>query len=156
MKTYSFLLVVALLIGCTADEKPEEAVALEKKAQQQDATINTGPRFKAQVTCFNGGKLDSGGRCTSHWSQPTPNFRVVERKLICGIPGETSEVDVSFIERRDDKDIYRFVRRFPVEPDDPTTNPTTTTNTVEFSDSRVVVFQDEFQVWVIEPSKREQ
>jgi len=58
-----------------------------------------------------------------------------------------SEIEWSFVERRNDKDVYRFVRRFPSD----TAAVSTTSKTVEFSDSRVVVFEDKVQAIVIEP-----
>lgn len=46
-------------------------------------------------------------------------------------------------------DVYRFVRRFPADqPDNRTAQ-----NTVQYADDRVVVFQDERQVVVIQPPR---
>jgi preprotein translocase subunit SecD len=58
-----------------------------------------------------------------------------------------SEIEWQFVQRQGDKDVYRFTRRFPVDG-----LPTTVkSNGVEFAGARVVVFQDQWQVVVMEP-----
>ena len=106
------------------------------------------PRFKARVTCFNG-KLDSGSSCSAGNYQPDGTLHA-KGKMTCGYRGRVSEIEWSFVERRDDKDVYRFTRRFP--SDSPAAE--TTSKSVEFSDIRVVVFEDKHQVVVIEPPKK--
>ena len=113
-----------------------------------DAPAKTSPRFKAHVTCFNG-KFDSGSFCASTCFQPDGILHT-KGKMTCGFPGQVSEVEWSFVERRNDKDVYRFIRRYPSG----TATVSMTSKTVEFSDSRVVVFEDEAQVVVIEPPKK--
>jgi len=112
-----------------------------------DAPPKTTPRFKAQVTCFNG-KLDSGSSCSGTSFQPDGTLHAKGR-MTCGFPGKVSEIEWSFVERRGDKDVYRFIRRFPAD----TAAADTTGKTVEFSDRRVLVFEDKFQALVIEPPK---
>ena len=70
--------------------------------------------------------------------------------MVCGFPGRVSEVKWSFIERRGTNDVYRFSRRFPSD----TSAVDTSSKTVEFSDRRVIIFEDKFQVVVIEPPKK--
>jgi len=70
--------------------------------------------------------------------------------MTCGFPIQVSEVEWSFAERRGTNDVYRFTRRFPSD----TAVVSTTSKTVQFSDSRVVVFEDKFQAVVIEPPKK--
>jgi hypothetical protein len=70
--------------------------------------------------------------------------------MTCGFPGRVSEIEWSFIERREAGDVYRFTRRFPLN----TADVSTTTKDVEFNDGRVIVFEDEFQVVVIEPPQK--
>jgi hypothetical protein len=103
-------------------------------------------RFKARVVCFVG-KLDSPTYCASTWffGEGTSNSKCTKT---CGHPGEVSEITWSFVERRGTNDIYRFTRRFPLD----TASASTTTKTVAFSTSRVVVFEDQFQAIVIEPA----
>ncbi len=113
-----------------------------------DAPAKESPRFKARVACFNG-QLDFGSSCASTCFQPDGTLQA-KGNMTCGIPGQVSEVDWSFVERRKDKDVYRFTRRFPAD----TGATTTTSKSVEFSDSRVVVFEDKFQAVVIEPPKK--
>src|ERR1044071_5888862 len=71
-----------------------------------DAPAKGSPRFKARVACFNG-KLDSGSSCASTCFQPDGALQA-KGKMTCGFPGQVSEVDWSFVERRNDKDVYRF------------------------------------------------
>ena len=113
-----------------------------------DAPTKASPRFKARVACFNG-KLDSGSSCASTCFQPDGILHT-KGKMTCGFPGQVSDVEWSFVERRNDKDVYRFTRRFPSD----TAAASTASKTVEFSDSRVVVFEDKVQVVVIEPPKK--
>jgi hypothetical protein len=113
-----------------------------------DAPVKTSPQFKARVTCFNG-KLDSGASCSTTCFQPDGTLHG-KGKMTCGFPGQVSEVEWSFIERRGTNDVYRFTRRFPSD----TAAATTTTRSVSFSDRRVIVFEDRFQAVVIEPPKK--
>ena len=108
-------------------------------------TVKASPRFKARVVCFNG-KLDSGSSCASTCFQPDGALDA-KGKMTCGFPGQISEVEWSFVERRGDRDVYRFTRRFRSD----TPAATTTSKTIEFKDRRVLVFQDKFQALVIEP-----
>ena len=113
-----------------------------------DAPAKSSPRFKALVTCFIG-TVDSGHSCSVTCFQPDGTLHP-KAKMWCGIPGQVSEVEWAFVERRGNKDVYRFTRVFPFD----TAAASTTSKTVEFSDSRVVVFEDKFQVVVMEPSKK--
>jgi hypothetical protein len=106
------------------------------------------PRYKSCVACFNGG-LDSGSSCSVTCFQPDGAIHGTG-KMTCGFAGKVSEIEWSFVERHADSDVYRFTRRFPAD----TADSTTTSKTVEFSVRRVVVFQDKFQVMVIEPPKK--
>lgn len=109
-----------------------------------DAPDKAAPRFKARFACFNG-KLDSG---TTTFQ---PDGALHGRgKMTCGFPGQVSEIEWSFVERRGTNDIYRFTRRFPSD----TAAASTTSKSINFSDSRVVVFEDKFQAVVIEPPKK--
>ena len=113
-----------------------------------DVPVKASPRFKARVVCFNG-KLDSGSSCGGTNFQPDGTLHATN-KMTCGFPGQVSEIECAFIERRGDKDVYRFTRRFPSD----TPAASTTSKTVEFSNSRVVVFEDKVQAVVIEPPKK--
>jgi len=37
--------------------------------------------------------------------------------MTCGFSGKVSEITWAFIERRDNKDVYDFTRRFPIKPE---------------------------------------
>ena len=109
------------------------------------------PQFRAMVTCFNG-RMDSRSSCSSSNFQTEGTLPLSRtNKLTCGHPGQASEIEWAFIERKDDKDVYRFTRRFPSD----TPAATSVNKTVEFRDSRVVVFEDNFQAVVIEPPKHQ-
>jgi hypothetical protein len=105
------------------------------------------PRFKARVACFNGA-LDSGSLCSGSNFQPNGALHATG-KMTCGFPGQVSEIEWSFIQQHGTKDVYRFTRRFRSD-----TTPDTTSKTVEFSDRRVIVFEDKFQTVVMEPPKK--
>jgi len=113
-----------------------------------DAPAKASPRFKARIVCFNG-KLDAGSSCAGTNFQPDGALHA-KGKMTCGFPGQVAEIEWSFVERRGTNDVYRFTRRFPSD----TAAASTTSKTVEFSDTRVVVFEDKFQAVVIEPPKK--
>ena len=113
-----------------------------------DVPAQAGARFQARVCCFNG-KVDSGSSCSGTNFQPDGALGQ-KSSMTCGFPGHVSEIEWSFVERHGDKDVYRFTRRFPSD----TSAASTTSKSVEFKDARVVVFQDEYQVVVIEPPKK--
>ncbi len=102
------------------------------------------PRHKVLVTCFNG-KIDSESLCSAGLYQADGTLHKAG-KMTCGYPGKTSEIEYAFVGRRDDKDIYAFIRRFPLG----TPEMSTTRREVEFSGDRIKVFEDESQCIVIE------
>lgn len=114
-----------------------------------DAPAKSPPRFKALVICFNG-KADSGNSCSVACFQPDGNLHSKGGPLKCGSPGQISAVEWTFVEQRGSRDVYRFKRVFPFD----TADSATTSKTVEFSGSRVVVFEDKFQVIVMESPKK--
>ncbi|NBR85080.1 MAG: hypothetical protein EBS84_15935 [Proteobacteria bacterium] len=118
----------------------------EARAIKQALMAKAVPRFRALIACFNG-KLDSGSACSSTNFQPDGTIHP-KGKLTCGYPGKVSEIEWAFVEQRGDKDAYQFTRRFPAD----TAATATTTKIIEFSDRRVVVFEDEFQAVVIGPA----
>lgn len=113
-----------------------------------DSPAKASPRFKARIAIFNG-KVDSRSSCSTTNFQPD-GYLHSTGKMTCGYPGRVSEVEWSFMERRKDKDVYRFTRRFPSD----TADVSTKTKDIEFSNSRVVVFEDKSQVVLIEPPKK--
>lgn len=106
------------------------------------------PQLKARIVCFNG-KIDSGSSCSTTNFQADGALRATGN-MTCGFPGRVSALEWSFVERRGAGDVYRFTRRFPSD----TAAVSTADKTVEFRDGRVIVFEDEFQVVVIEPPKK--
>ncbi len=110
-----------------------------------NVSTNETARFKARVVCFNG-KLDSRSSCAAVNFQPDGALHPTG-KLTCGYPGKVSEIEWSFLGRKGDKDVYRFTRRFPED----TSGTSSSSKTVNFGNLRLVVFQDKFQVVVIEP-----
>jgi hypothetical protein len=61
-------------------------------------------------------------------------------------PGKVSEIEFNFVEHKDKKDIYSFTRLFPAD----TNESTKSSNIVEFNGNQIVVFEDEYQVIVID------
>ena len=113
-----------------------------------DAPLKSPPRYKARVVCFNG-KIDSRSSCSATNFQPDGTVHTTG-KLSCGHPGKVSEIEWWFVEQHGDKDVYRFTRRFPTDA----TAVASSSKTVEFSTSRVTVFEDKFQTITIEPPKK--
>lgn len=126
---------------------PKSELPMLNQLPSLDALFKNPPRFKAHIICFNG-KVDSRSSCSTTNFQPDGTLHATG-KMTCGKAGQVSEVEWSFLERRGDSDVYRFTRRFPSD----TATASTTTRDVEFSNGRVVVFEDEYQVIVIEPPK---
>jgi hypothetical protein len=136
MKYFAFILISGLVIFLST---AEETVALPR------------PRYVAAVTCFNG-KVDLGSSCsTTPTPDPAPEFKVkVSRSMTCGHPGKVSDLKWEYIGQRGAADLYRMVRRFPL--DTPTER--TTTNTIEFTGKRVTAFENVDQVVVMETPKK--
>lgn len=137
------------LLGCSKAEH-QQAESLPREAAQTppvaaEAPTQASPRCQARVACHNG-TLDSGSVCSVSNFQPDGTLHT-KGKMTCGFPGKVSEIEWSFVERRGSSDLYRFTRRFPSD----TAAVSTTSRNVEFSDKRVIVFQDQFQAIVIEP-----
>lgn len=109
------------------------------------------PTYIAVVTCFNG-KLDSGSSCSATPNQESRRDSKwqVSRGLTCGWPGKVSELHWEFVGQKDGADVYRITRRFPSDA----SGAVTTTNTVSFIGKRVTVFEDKYQVIVMEPPKK--
>ena len=126
-------------------------LGLARPCLAADTSKAPGPRYATVVTCFNG-KLDFGTSCSVTPTQnPPPDPKVwITQGLTCGHPGKDSELHWEFVGQRDKADLYRFVRRFPSD----TPNAMTTTNTVFFSGTRIVVFEDKDQAIVIEGPKK--
>ena len=109
------------------------------------------PRHIAVVTCFNG-KLDSGSSCSATPGQEPQlvSKLQVKRGMTCGWPGKVSDLQWEFIGQKGQADVYRMTRRFPAD----TSDAVTTTNTVSFTGKRVVAFEDNYQVIVMEAPKK--
>jgi hypothetical protein len=105
---------------------------------------NAGPRHKAVIVCFNG-KDQSGSLCSVSNFQPDGTFFKMG-KLTCGYPAKVSEIEWTFIGRREGKDTYRFTRRFPIDA----ALTTTAQKEIEFAGNRVKVFEDDSQCIVME------
>ena len=67
-------------------------------------------------------------------------------KMTCGLPGKVSEVEWRFLQRKGNVDVYEFSRRFPADKAESKTE----NKTVGFRGARVIVFEDTFQVIVIQ------
>lgn len=112
------------------------------------AEDSVSPQFRAAIVCYNG-KLDSGSSCAvnpASAGQPLAK----SGKMTCGFPGRASEITWSFVERRDGNDVYSFTRRFPIE----TPETATETKQIKFGGERLTVFEDKFQVIVIQSPKK--
>ena len=106
------------------------------------------PEHVAEVVCYLG-KLGSGSFCSMVATQPSDRV-AKEGSLKCGLNGKVSLIEWSFVERRGGKDVYRFSRRFP----DPSAESPAQTKEIHFGGERLILFEDTFQVIVIQPLKR--
>ena len=113
-----------------------------------DAPRKTSPRFKARIVCFNG-KLDSNSSCSGTNFQPDGTLHAAN-KMTCGFPGQVSEIECSFVERRGDKDVYRFTRRFPSD----TLTASTTSKTVESATAESSCVRGQCSGYLMEPPKK--
>jgi hypothetical protein len=98
------------------------------------------PTNKAVVICFNG-KMDSGISCSGTLNSTG--------KMTSGLRGKVSEIEWRFLRRKGNADVYAFTRLFPADKAESKTEH----KTVEFSGDRVTVFEDTFQVIVIQGPK---
>lgn len=136
MKYFAFILISGLVIFLST---AAETVALSR------------PRYVAAVTCFNG-KIDSSPFCSTKLTkEPAPALNVkISHAMTCGSPGKVSELKWEYVGQYGAADLYRMVRRFPLD----TPNERTTTNSIEFTGKRVTVFEDVDQVVVMETPKK--
>lgn len=110
-----------------------------------DAPPSPSPQYPTLITCFNG-KVDSRNYCSSLHTE-------AKGKVTCGHPGKVSEIQWVFIGKRGTNDVYQFTRRFPVDSGD-LSKIVTSKREVEFSNKRVLVFEDQHQIIVIDPVKK--
>jgi hypothetical protein len=112
--------------------------------------VKRSSRIPAVITCFNG-KLDIGTSCTVRSIDVSDNTSTCKwsHGLTCGPAGQVSELRWKLVRSEGDTDVYLFSRRFPADSQ----RSETVTREVAFSGSRVVVFEDQFQVIVIDLDK---
>ena len=105
------------------------------------------PLHSASVTIFIG-KVDSRSfaRATVVKIPETANFHSTCTGMTGGNPGQISDVRWEFMGSSGGSDHYRFTRRFPTEG----SSQTTSVKTISFDGHRVVVFEDQHQVVVME------
>ena len=103
------------------------------------------PAFKASLVCFNG-KDGSGSNCRSAMAKVDGGVKVVTAKLTCGFKGAVSDIQWTYRGRKDGKDLYHVVRKFPADAADPKVTETD----VSFDGTRHVLFKDGAQCIVIE------
>ena len=150
-KTCALLVILVLVaLGCRK-QQPNERVPESSNsatAKQKDIT----PHFAACVTCYIG-EIGSRSNCSTIIAQPNQKTAHVEiqHKLSCGHPDEVSDIEWKLIEHKDGKDLYSFKRTFPVNKDESTT----TSTVVSFDGNQVIIFQDEYQVIVMDSPERE-
>ncbi len=110
----------------------------------------TKPLFPVVVTCFMG-QIDSLSSCTSVMTK-MPELDPKNRwssEMTCGWPTHVSELRWEFIGSDGGADVYEITRRFPA--DAPQSE--TVTKKVKFEGKRIVVFEDQYQVVVLDPAK---
>lgn len=106
--------------------------------------------FPAVVTCFME-KIDSRSSCSTVMTkvpEPEPRLRW-SSGMTCGWSGRVSELHWEFLGSESGADVYQVSRRFPADAP----QSMTVTKTIRFTGSRVVVFEDQYQVIVFDPAK---
>lgn len=134
MKTLLLSLFTFLGLACSAVEP----------------TAKTKPSFPVAVTCFMG-KIDSRSSCSSVMTavpEPDPKSRW-SSGMTCGWPTQVSELHWEFLGSDGGADVYQITRRFPA--DAPRSE--TVTKKIKFEGKRIVVFEDQYQVVVLDPAK---
>ena len=134
MKTLLLSLFTLLALACSAAEPAPK----------------TKPLFPVTVTCFMG-KIDSRSSCSSVMTtvpEPDPGSRW-SSGMTCGRPTQVSELRWEFLGSDGGADVYQITRRFPA--DAPQSE--TITKKIKFEGRRIVVFEDQYQVVVLDPAK---
>lgn len=103
------------------------------------------PAFKASLVCFNGVGC-SGSHCRATMAKIEGRLEVVTGKLTCGRKGAVSEIAWTYRGRKDGKDLYHVVRKFPSDTD----GAKITEADVSFDGKRRVLFEDGSQCIAIE------
>lgn len=136
------VITVCIAVGCRK-ELPAPEPSNATKTTQEDL----GPQYAARVTCFIG-EIGSRSNCSTiiaQSSQKVANFEVTQ-KLSCGHPDRVSDIEWNFIGHKDNRDLYNFKRTFPID----TNEYTTALNLISFDGNQAIIFQDEYQVIVID------
>lgn len=151
LRIWSLLVILSfLVIGCSKKHPTEGS-----SDTNDITTVNrkgTRSQYAACVTCYIG-KIGSSSNCSVNICEPSEKTNNVEltQKLSCGHPNEVSDIEWNFIEHEDGKDLYSFKRTFPANKNESTTS----SKIVSFDGSQVVIFQDEYQVIVIDTPNEE-
>lgn len=140
------IIPVCVLLAAAGCWKP--APAEPPPAAEGPPRVN--PRHGVRLTYFIG-KIDGGQSCSSQaWVSPDlPANATVKTSEKCGPSGgPTGEVEWAPVARRGDADVYRVTLRYPLE------GPVTRTETVEveFSGTRVKVFEGDDYAVVLDPA----
>lgn len=143
---------IIAMSGCSK-RTPEQADSNEASYASAPPKEYSNPKYPAVLTCFIG-KIGSRSNCSSIIAKPdenVSNFKINNVKLTCGHPGKVSEIGWKFIKHENNKDMYSFKRVFPADANEYTE----TSKTVAFDENQIIVFQDEYQVIVIDsPDKK--
>lgn len=106
------------------------------------------PKFSASLVCFNG-KADSASSCRlMTLAKIEGGLAITTGKLNCGYKGAVSEITWTYRGHKDGKDVYHVVRKFPFDTVDTKSKETL----VEFDGKRQVLFEDQSQCVLIEPT----
>lgn len=132
MKTLRLFLFMCLILVCSAAEPAPQ----------------TKPLFSAEVTCFLG-QIGSRSKCTARSTLPGPNSKSRwSSAMTCGSGGRVSEIHWEFLGSEDGADVYEVARRFQTDAQ----KSETVTKKIRFSGKRLIIFEDSYQVVVIDPA----
>jgi len=134
LKHSAILMAVAMLFanGCNKNEPASEEPNDTSSTEQSQSNMSS-PHYAAELSCYVG---EIGSRTNAHTiiSDPSkerdPNLTISNQSISCGYPDKVSKISWRFIQHKENMDIYRFERTFPVDTNEQSTTSTSVTSKV--------------------------
>lgn len=131
-RLFSLLVAATLIVGCSSSGSPKQSK----------------PRFKSVVELEK--DPTSCGLAISVINFQSDGFISPSGEMTYGLTGQATTVTWEFVEARGASDVSRFTRR----PASDTATSSGESKLIEFSGSRVVVFEDNQQFVVMNPPRQ--
>ena len=148
LKQFTIISIIALIVlsGCSRQ------VPKIEKSDEKVLQTSSNPQYAAELICYIG-KIGSGSNCSMVIYDPNKpensKFIITNQSMKCGIKGQVSEISWTFIKHSKDNDIYSFTRLFQAD----TNESKSTTKITEFNGKQTIIFEDEYQVIVLDTPK---